>query len=450
MPVRDPLQANPVFFADAPVEEKIAGLSSGLSNEGMPLGGPDFLDPLPGTAALDSDAAGFVAGTAQKGTSHTMAADWLALGEENPGNPAALDRPFQGPATSREGPGFSASDEGLHAGFTEFTLPAEAEFFAEIELRELSTFFDPASFFTFSFGLLPAAPPPGVALTGSVAADHLLGTPRNDFLSGLNGADHLEGFAGEDFLDGGAGNDILDGGTGADHLEGGLGDDTYRLDHRSDVVFEDIDGLAGGFDIVEAGDPLITAIGVGTAPASFLFAGGPTDGHVVVDSAHLYRINNDIEALHLLDATPANAIGNSDANSLTGNAGVNVLWGAAGDDFLYGMGGNDTLAGGAGDDFLDGGDGDDAYHFYGDATGFDVIVDGSGVNFARLLGFSATTEIIGGVDGGGDLTVFSHDPAASPGLFQPLFRVDGYSANPGAFFGISVGDTFFETGDVVV
>jgi|GEM_PF-3528283 len=420
-----------------------------LPEAAAPFEGADFLDPFSnaGQDAFDPDPS----------ERHGRDVDLLApaletgAGDLGAGDGANFDRLFQvSDAPSAEAPGRFGQEGDGERGST-FQVPAEAEFFAESALRGEGVFAVAAPFFDSFAPLFSATPPlpPGATLIGGAGDDHLTGTPRNDFLDGAGGADFLEGFAGADLLEGGSGNDVLDGGAGADRLEGGFGDDVYRLDDPADVVFEDAGGLTGGFDTIEAGNPLISAIGSGTSPASFLFSGGPVDGRVAVDGAHLFFINNDIEALRLLDDAPANAIGNAEANTLTGNAGANVLSGEAGDDFLSGMDGNDTLAGGSGDDFLEGGGGDDVYHFYGDETGFDVVQDGFGVNFARLLDFSATTQAIGVLDGG-NLTIFSHDPAAPFVLFQPLFRVDGYGANPGAFSGVEVGGAFFAMDDIVI
>ncbi len=449
MAVGDPSEPNLALLPLAPVEVEIVP----PLGEAVAQTVPDFLDPL-FTPDLDNfdPVAGEIdgrdvdpsapVGDAAAGEFFTQA---LVAGETH-----SFDL-FEGPdAATEDAGGVPVSDGALRSSFAN---PAEAEFFAEGELHGVGFFAEPVSFVA-SFleplsGLSPSVPL-GVSRVGGGGDDHLTGSPQNDFLDGGGGADFLEGFAGADFLSGGPGDDILDGGAGADHLEGGLGDDLYRLDDLEDVVFEPQSGGIGGFDRVEAGDPLIAAIGAGSAPATFVLDGGPLDGRVAVDGAHLFFINENVEGLHLLDSAAANAIGNGEANTLTGNAGANFLWGEAGDDVLSGMGGDDVLAGGAGDDFLDGGHGDDAYHFYGDETGFDVIADGSGVNFARLLDFSATTEAVGVLDGDGDLTFFAHDPAAPFVLFQPLFRVDGYGVNSAAFGGVELDGVFFATGDLIV
>ncbi|MCE2510818.1 MAG: hypothetical protein J4G10_07585 [Alphaproteobacteria bacterium] len=434
MAVPDPLQPVPAFLDALPAE----GMDA-------PLGGADFLDPLLGETA-------FGAGRGRE----AILPEAVTRTEAAPETPApeVLDATTAAPA---DAPGFSST----------FETPAEAEYFAEGMLRGEPGPFTTTNLFLAPVAVTAAPPPPGVTRIGGDGADALEGSPRNDFLYGLGGDDVLEGLGGDDWLEGGdgndrlaggdgndrlaggAGDDVLEGGPGMDWLEGGAGDDTYRLGDLDDAIVELPTADGGGSDTVEAGAPLIAAIGAGTAPAGIAFSGAEIDARVEVDGDHLFFITSFVEALTLLDAAAANAVGNADANTITGNEGANAIWGGAGDDFLYGAGGDDSLAGGAGDDFLDGGAGDDVYLFYGDEAGLDIIADAGGANSARLEGFTATTEVVGGVDGNGDLTVFTHDPAAAFVLFQPIFRVEGYNANPGGFAGVELGGLFLATDDVI-
>ncbi len=357
-----------------------------------PLAGADFLDPLFGT---DGDSGGL-------GGEHGR--DVALLG------PAAEAGFETGEQAASDGPGFETGRPGLTtlaapAGDPSFPLafetPPEAEFFAEQVLSGELGPFTPIDFsfftpFVASAGVTP--PPAGVTLIGGGGADTLTGGPNDDVLLG------------------GGSNDFLDGGAGTDTLKG-AGDDVFRLNDTNDTV--------------EAGDPLIAAIGTGTAPASFAFSGASIDARMAVDADHLFFLGDFVETLHLLDATAANAVGNGEANTITGNAGANAFWGGGGDDFLFGMG-------------------DDVYLFYGDETGFDVIQDGEGVNSARLEDFSATTELTGGFDANGDLVVFTYDPAAAFVPVQPLFRVDGFGASPGSFSGVELGGLFVTVDDLLV
>ncbi len=420
MAVPDPAKPAPVL------PEEVPGLGTGA-----PLAGADFLDPLFGTGGGAGGREG------EHGRDVALlepAAD--ADGEADAGGEANAAAAFDGPGFEPGGPGFTILEEPTgDPGFpSTFETPPEAEFFAEQVLSGEPGPFTPIEFFFTPFVASAAAPVPlGETLFGGAGADTLTGGPNADSLFGFGG-----------------GNDFLDGGAGTDKLTGGAGDDVFRLNDPNDTVIELPSGDGGGFDTIEAGDPLIAAIGAGTAPASFAFSGAAIDARMAVDADHLFFLGDFVETLHLLEAVAANAVGNVDANTITGNAGANAFWGGAGDDFLSGMGGGDSLAGGEGDDFLAGGGGDDVYLFYGDETGFDVIQDGQGVNSATLEDFSPTTEATAGLDANGDLVVFTQDPAAPFVLFQPLFRVDGYSADPGSFSGIELGGLFVTVDDLLV
>ena len=135
--------------------------------------------------------------------------------------------------------------------------------------------------------------------TGNSSANILLGNAGNNLLSASTG---------NDMLDGGAGNDTLDGGGGVDSMSGGLGDDTYIIDHLSDVVTE---GADAGTDLVRS-----------------------SVNHV---------LGANFENLTLTGSFGVNGTGNALNNVLTGNSGKNVLNGMAGDD---------TLAGGGADHFV--------------------------------------------------------------------------------------------------
>lgn len=153
--------------------------------------------------------------------------------------------------------------------------------------------------------------------TGNELDNVIKGTSGNNQLSGLAGNDRLEGGAGNDTLLGGAGNDTLIGGSGIDRLVGGAGNDTYYVDHVSDVVVE----KAG-----EGSDTIISTI-------------------------H-YDLSKSANVEHL-------TLGGSGHLNGTGSAGANLLTGNAGNNKLYGLGGNDTIDGGAGNDTIYGGYGND-------------------------------------------------------------------------------------------
>lgn len=133
----------------------------------------------------------------------------------------------------------------------------------------------------------------------------------NDSLTGTGAADLLMGFRG---------NDLLDGSGGGDRMIGGSGDDTYIVDDSGDVVVEQ---ASAGLDTVKA----------------------------YVD----YSLSAEVEVLSLLGEAGVDGTGNGLANVMTGNVGSNQLRGEGGNDDLVGGNGKDDLRGGAGNDDLDGG-----------------------------------------------------------------------------------------------
>jgi Ca2+-binding RTX toxin-like protein len=162
---------------------------------------------------------------------------------------------------------------------------------------------------TVQAGLQFAAPPP-VRLTGTSAANVLIGGAGNDTLNGLGG------------------NDKLDGAAGADAMNGGAGSDFYYVDNAGDAVTE--------------------------------LSGQGTD---IVHSTVSYTLGANIENGVLDGSSSVDLTGNTLANTLTGNDGDNFLYGMAGNDKLIGGAGNDTLRGGLGADTLTGGLGVDKFQF---------------------------------------------------------------------------------------
>jgi Ca2+-binding RTX toxin-like protein len=169
-------------------------------------------------------------------------------------------------------------------------------------------------------------------LNGEGGNDTLLGQAGDDLLNGGAGNDDLSGGQGQDILNGDAGNDELDGGQGADIMAGGVGDDLYIVDNAADGVTE---GLNGGTDTVQT-------------------------------NLATYVMTENVEVL--VFTGQGNFTG-------TGNALANTITGGTGNDRLSGMGGNDLLQGGIGNDVLDGGDGND--NLVG-ANGNDNLSGGAG------------------------------------------------------------------------
>jgi len=100
-------------------------------------------------------------------------------------------------------------------------------------------------------------------LTGTSAAEEILGLRGNDTIFGLGGGDRLRGGKGNDTLDGGDGNDRLRGDYGDDLLTGGSGQDrfTFDLQGGTDTVTDYTDGAdrldftnfgLSGFDAIQS------------------------------------------------------------------------------------------------------------------------------------------------------------------------------------------------------
>ncbi len=255
------------------------------------------------------------------------------------------------------------------------------------------------------------------------------GNALANLLKGNDGNDTLYGKDGDDTLLGGKGNDILDGGAGVDIMTGGLGDDTYYVDHASDLVNEaagegndtvythlpvesypappnvekvvrtappppggggpvitgtpgpdDLKGSAGN-DVIDggAGDDTMTGYAgddsyvVDSAGDKVVEAAG--EGIDSVSASVSYALPDNVENLLLTGDKPIDGTGNGLDNQITGNAGDNTLSGGGGNDTLSGGGGADQLLGGDGDDLLDGGDGDDVLVA---GRGKDTLTGGAG------------------------------------------------------------------------
>lgn len=120
-------------------------------------------------------------------------------------------------------------------------------------------------------------------------------------------------------LTGNSSANVLDGGAGIDKMFGGAGDDTYLVDHSSDITSEFVGSTdAGGFD--------------------------------TVISSVTRTLNNNFEQLVLVGSANINGTGNAQDNVIVGNSGANTLSGGAGNDVLNGKAGADVLIGGGGKD----------------------------------------------------------------------------------------------------
>ncbi len=97
----------------------------------------------------------------------------------------------------------------------------------------------------------PFAPKPsggGKVITGTAAANRLIGTSGRDVIRCGGGNDTVLAGGGDDFIDCGLGNDRIDGGAGNDEIRGGFGHDRLTGGAGNDEIFGGAgnDTLLGG------------------------------------------------------------------------------------------------------------------------------------------------------------------------------------------------------------
>ncbi|MCC6706794.1 MAG: FG-GAP repeat protein [Gammaproteobacteria bacterium] len=137
-------------------------------------------------------------------------------------------------------------------------------------------------------------------LTGTSAADSLLGLAGNDRLSGGGGNDSLDGAAGADQLRGEAGDDRLRGGNDDDLLDGGAGADQLRGDAGNDRLIFDradtrIDGGTGTdtLQVDGAGTTLNSAALAAARALEIIDLRGSGANRIVIDAALATRLSDD-------------------------------------------------------------------------------------------------------------------------------------------------------------
>ena len=165
---------------------------------------------------------------------------------------------------------------------------------------------DTASYRTATVGVVVNLGNTRAQSTVGAGSDTLSGIEN---LEGSNLNDTLTGSSAANILIGLDGNDTLNGGAGADTLIGGIGNDTYVVDNVGDIVTELYDE---GLDTVQA--------------------------------AIAYALGVNVENLTLTGTAAISGTGNSGDNVITGNGGNNILEGLGGADTLIGGNGADTAS----------------------------------------------------------------------------------------------------------
>ncbi|MEM8570905.1 MAG: calcium-binding protein [Pseudomonadota bacterium] len=259
-------------------------------------------------------------------------------------------------------------------------------------------------------------------ITGTFAADFLVGTDQVDAIEGL------------------AGNDTLNGGLGNDTLDGGSDNDTAVFDWAEHF------GFTTDFSAGTISDPsahVTASLSTGELNA---------EGYVVVGeySQVWTSVAQTLIGIGNLRTGFGNdhLSGSAGSNILSSGDGNDFLWGDRGSDILLGGNGNDTLAGGGGTDILDGGAGLDVadyqettvdiranllldeVSFPGQTwspeflTSIEGIIGGSGND--RLIG-DAEPNFLAGSDGNDFITGGGGDDTLDGGYGQDTLRGGGGS-----------------------
>ncbi|MCA6245069.1 MAG: hypothetical protein IM666_15060, partial [Phenylobacterium sp.] len=224
-------------------------------------------------------------------------------------------------------------------------------------------------------------------ITGSGAADSMIGLAGNDTLAGGNGDDTLWGDAGADSLVGGANDDtflysVASESAAGEAVDGGAGTDTVRVTVATvfdpGATFTQVENL-----IVVGG----IAATLSTAQlAAFSSATGTTGSSALVvnvASGATYTLPN-----LTYTSLSVSVVGQTGNENITGWTGVDSLSGQGGNDTLVGDAGNDTLQGGAGADSLVGGANDDTFLYTAtsEVSVGEVVDGGAGTDTVRVTG----------------------------------------------------------------
>jgi Ca2+-binding RTX toxin-like protein len=211
-------------------------------------------------------------------------------------------------------------------------------------------------------------------ITGTAAAEILLGLAGNDTLQGGDESDIYAFRATGDGVD-----TITDSSGAADRIIVGS--------------FGDLGGVQQVLSFERSGDDLVIAYGNGAGNGITVFdhysdtSGDSTPGNGAIETFTFHRggasflgylIDGNPYTLNASRADPINGTGGNDI--IADSDGVSTLNGGAGNDMLFANDGDDTLNGETGNDLLVGGADDDTYTFAASGDGNDLISDSAGTD----------------------------------------------------------------------
>jgi len=315
-------------------------------------------------------------------------------------------------------------------------------------------------------------------LTGTAAADNLVGTFEAEWIRGQDGDDVLNGAEGSDILYGEGGNDHLVGGGGNDTLNGGVGDADV-IDYSAAVAGVQVNlGQAGPQDTGGAGKDTISYVEavIGSAfndvlttqsgRTGTLWGGAGDDTLESVGTDRLYgEAGNDLfkgllryvdggagvdtlqwaaqwAALQIDLTKEVQADGSTfiSIENVQLGAGADTVIGNDANNSLHGGAGDDRLTGGGGDDVLNGGEGLDIADFSGAIAGLSLDLALGGPQAAAGLGSDTLISIEGLVGSSFDdqLAGTSTDDRLAGGGGND--RLDGRDGSDTADYGAAASD----------
>jgi Ca2+-binding RTX toxin-like protein len=258
------------------------------------------------------------------------------------------------------------------AGAASYTISSIEHVVAAAWLGYATTVSGSAAAETFSVNPLFNDGSVGVVFDGRGGDDHLTGSVA---------ADTLIGGAGEDHLNGGDGADTLTGGLGTDYLTGGAGADQFVVDAGSDYIAD----FADGDDVLQVSAGAVAFLTMAAdwvaTTSNLQVAAG------VNDYVYFYANGHDIDLSAI-----SGGLGYFVLSSNVSGASVTLI-GSGSYDQLVGLGG-DTLTGGGGGDYI-AAEGSGTVTVTDLGNGADTLLsNGSTINATLYGAWTATAETV--------------------------------------------------------